>query len=390
MNVALVIERMDPARGGRERSTAQIARALAARGHDVDVLCQSGVELDELSSDGPDGGTVTCRPLGRRGATYPRRLERFVADVRRATADGAYGVVHATLPIPGADVYQPRGGTVPAQAAASLRRRCLPARAIARATKPLNRRRAAMRRLEAQVMADPRVACLAVSRMVAREMREHYGRRENVHVVYNAVDAPNADDPRRSDWRQQLRFRLAMAPRDTLFLTVARNLALKGVDRAIEAFTRWLYAAPQRAGRLIVVGGERTERYRRHAGLRDVGRFVGFVEPTETIFRWYAAADVCVLLSWYDPCSRVVLEATRWGIPSITTASNGAGEVLTDGAGIVVDSPRDVRAVAEAMGTLSDRDNRADYEAACRAVAPRLSTERHVDRLIEIYRRGKR
>ncbi|MFW6132634.1 MAG: glycosyltransferase family 4 protein [Planctomycetota bacterium] len=398
MRIALVIERMDPSRGGRERSTMQIARHLAARGHDVDVLCQGDAAAADPAPDA--GGRVVCRPLGRRGLTYARRLAAFVGDVGDAVR-GVYDVVHATLPVPVADIYEPRGGTVPARMAASLRRRCLPARTVARATAGLNSRRRAMSRLEAQVVGDARIACLAVSRMVAREFAEHYGRSENVHVVYNAVDAPSPDDPRRDDWRQEQRFRLGMDRDEVLFLTVATNFALKGVDRTIEAFARWAHAARGRRGRLVIVGREHAEPYARHASLRDVGGRVTFVERTDEVFRWYAAADVCVLLSWYDPCSRVVLEATRWGIPSITTAYNGAAEVLTEGAaspradpsscdgaaGIVVDSPRDVRAAAEAMAELSEPDERARYARAGLSAAPTLSMQRYIDELLGIYER---
>jgi len=42
MKIALIIERMEPSRGGRETSTAQIAQRLAELGHSVTVLCQQG------------------------------------------------------------------------------------------------------------------------------------------------------------------------------------------------------------------------------------------------------------------------------------------------------------------------------------------------------------
>ena len=110
-----------------------------------------------------------------------------------------------------------------------------------------------------------------------------------------------------------------------------------------------------------------------------------FVGPTDEIHQWYAAADACVLLSWYDPCSRVVLEATRWGIPSITTVYNGASEILADGAGIIVGSPKDRRAVAAAMEELADPHRRAMRARACLDVAERLSMDRHVEELLKIY-----
>ncbi|MHC4981646.1 MAG: glycosyltransferase, partial [Planctomycetota bacterium] len=125
--------------------------------------------------------------------------------------------------------------------------------------------------------------------------------------------------------------------------------------------------------------------YERYAGLRDVGRQVAFMAPTRQMLAWYAAADVCILLSWYDPCSRVCLEAARLGVPSITTQYNGAAELLADGAGIVVSSPKDINAVVAAMDKLSDPEARAACSRACARVAERVTIERHVDELLEVY-----
>ena len=380
MRIALVIERMDPARGGREASTAQIAAHLARRGHDVTVICRRGAWRSE---------GVQVQQLGRRGLLRFQRVRNFVADAAEAAARGGFDVVHATLPVPGADVYQPRGGTVPGQIAASRRRRGMLGE-VAAALEPFNRVRGLLGRLERRLVQDPGVWCLPVSEMVAEELREHLGRTENVRVVYNAVDLPAVDARQRADWRQEVRYRLGVGADEPVFITVARNFPLKGVAQAIRAFERWHHAPPGSNGRLIVVGQDSPEGYQRMASLRDVGRLVVFVPPTDEVFRWYAAADVCVLLSWYDPCSRVVLEAARWGIPSITTAYNGAAEILADGGGIVVPSPRDIRAVADAMAELADPQARAARSRACLAVADRLAMDRHVDELLAVYQQVKR
>jgi len=377
MKIAIVIERMDVSRGGRETSTAQIAAGLAKRGHHVTVICQRASWRCE---------GVRVRELGRRGLTRSGRMANFVADAQRAIEGQGFEIVHAMLPLPGANVYQLRGGTVPAQAAANIRRRTLAGKLAARVFAPLNTHRRNMAAMERAVVGSPDVLCLPVSQMVADELAGHYGRSENVRVIYNAVDLPDVSDEQRADWRQELRFRMGLRQGDVVFLSVATNFELKGVAELIEAFSRWYARVRGRvSARLVVVGRERVEGYQRHAGLREVGSEVLFVPPSDDIFRWYAAADVCVLLSWYDPCSRVVLEATRWGIPSITTRQNGAAEVLSDGAGIVVDSPRDAGAIVAAMDELADPQRRSERGQACLRVADRLGMDRHVDELLSAY-----
>ncbi len=378
MKVALIIERMDPAGGGRESSTAQIAAELADRGCEVSVICQQA----NWARDG-----VEIVALGKRGLTRTATLRHFIADVQTALDAGQWDIAHAMLPVPGANVYQPRGGTVPAQITASQRRRSPMGALLSSIFEPANRRRALMSHLERQVVADESVTCLAVSSMVAGEFEEYYQRSSGVRVVYNAVAMPEIDDEQRADWRQKLRFTLGVTQDDPVFITVAKNFALKGVNEAIIAFAEWIDRRGHSINaKLVVIGQKNFEGYQRIAGMRQAGAKVVFIPPTDEVFRYYAAADACVLLSWYDPCSRVVLEAARWGIPSITTAYNGASEVLEGGAGIVVSSPRDRPAVMAAYEDMCDPVWRGVRVELCRGLDATLAIGRHVDELLDVYR----
>ena len=377
MKIALVIERFDSSRGGREKSTAQVAAALARRGHDVTVFCQS-------CQDACEG--VRILPLKARGMDRAARVDSFARLVCGAAAEGGFDIVHTTLPMPGANVYQPRGGLIEAQAAASLRRRSGLHRAAATLAQPLNRLRLRMRRLERKLVADPNVLCLAVSEMVAREFMNYYARSERVRVVYNAVDVPDVSGEQRRAWRDECRGRVGVAPGGPVFLTVATNFVLKGVAEAISAFARWYHSPAGVPGaKLVAVGGRKVAPFRGLARRRRVAKQVVFVEPTAEVFGWYAAADAVLLLSWYDPCSRVVLEATRWGIPSVTTVYNGAAEALAHGAGLVVSSPLDSAGVVAALTELADADRRRERSRACLDVADRLGMDRHVDELLAAY-----
>lgn len=382
MRIALVIERLDVHRGGRETSTAQIATDLARRGHDVTVVCQSG----SWKADG-----VSVRHLGTRGLGRAAKMRHFVAAAQDHIRGGGYDIVHAMFALPGANVFQPRGGTVRAQLETSMRRRTVLGAGLVYLTQPLNRCRWEMVGWERQVVADPNVLCLALSQMVAREFSHYYGRTEGVRVIYNGVEAPDWPAGEAARWRQELRAKIGAADDETVFLTVATNFVVKGVAQAIECFARWYHARGDRPrGRLVIVGRELAENYHRHAALRDVGPVVVFVPPTPEIFRWHAASDVCMLLSWYDTCSRVLLEAMLLGNPCITTAYNGAGELLGQGPGLVVPSPRSKREIVAAMEELADPARRAAYTEACRRMAGWLSMSRHVDELLTAYAEVKR
>jgi UDP-glucose:(heptosyl)LPS alpha-1,3-glucosyltransferase len=378
MKVALVIERFDPSRGGREVSTAQIAEGLARRGQDVTVFCMEA---------GAGGQGFRTRELKCWGLDRATRLASFARSVRGASRDGGFDIVHATLPIPAANVFQPRGGLVGAQEAASLRRRRGLRRFLTQLAQPLNPHHRKMLSMERKLVADPGVLCLAVSEMVAREFMNYYARSENVRVIFNAVNLPDVSNEQRRTWRQELREKVGVGSGSPLFLSVGKDFWRKGVAQAIQAFARWCRCpASSRGARFVAVGRENVASYRRLARKLGVAGQVYFEPQADNIWPWYAAADACVLLSWYDPCSRVVLEATRWAVPSITTVFNGAAEILARGAGLVVSSPDDIDAVVKAMTDIADPDRLAARRQACRDVADELSMDRHVEQLLEAYR----
>ena len=102
-------------------------------------------------------------------------------------------------------------------------------------------------------------------------------------------------------------------------------------------------------------------------GVADRTHFLSFRKDVPSIMR---ACDLFVFPSWYDPFGLVVTEALACGLPVITTAATGAGELLTTDCGTVVQDPADVPAIAAAMKDwLSDPEKRAAAAPTCRAIA---------------------
>ncbi len=372
MRIALVIEKMDSARGGRERSVAEISAELARRGHDVTILCQEG-ESDITG--------VKVLPLGSPGLSRAGKPAKFAEAVLDIVQREKYDIVHATLPVPAANVYQPRGGTIDGQLAGKSRRFCQTGRTIRRAGLLFNPKRRCELRLEKQLLADPAVMCLGISQMVVEEFAAYYGRRENVRLVYSGVEVPQVNEQVRETWRAQRRQQWGIGEKTVVFLTVAHNFALKGVVETINAF------ADSASGdaRLVIVGGSEAGAYRRLAERLGASERIVFEGTVENIFELYSAADAVVLLSWQDACSRVVLEAIRWSVPSLTTRFNGAAELLAHGAGVVVESPRDRAGIITGMAKLSDPKKHRQMVNACLEAADFAANKRQVDELEKIY-----
>ena len=73
----------------------------------------------------------------------------------------------------------------------------------------------------------------------------------------------------------------------------------------------------------------------------------------------YAAADIFILPTIYDPFSNACLEALACGLPVITTRGNGFSEIIEHEVhGSIVDSGNDLKALRDAILFWSDTDRR--------------------------------
>jgi UDP-glucose:(heptosyl)LPS alpha-1,3-glucosyltransferase len=98
------------------------------------------------------------------------------------------------------------------------------------------------------------------------------------------------------------------------------------------------------------------------------------------------AADLFVLPTIYDPFSNACLEAMASGLPVITTAANGAAEVIEEGrSGAVVSDPRDAQGLADRMADFLDPARREERRSAARAAAGAFPVGRHVEQVMAVY-----
>jgi UDP-glucose:(heptosyl)LPS alpha-1,3-glucosyltransferase len=81
-----------------------------------------------------------------------------------------------------------------------------------------------------------------------------------------------------------------------------------------------------------------------------------------------------------------VLESLAMGVPVISTVFNGACEIMENGRhGIVLTDPGDVPALAAAMSTLLDANQRSAMATACLELRAKLSYDTHLNSLQAIY-----
>lgn len=380
MRIALIIERIEGWRGGAETSTIQFAQRAAARGCEITlVTCTRG-------EPPPGTSLLTIRaPTALRGT----RTAQFARRAAEAVRDGEFDLVHAITPVASADVYEPRGGSVPETIRRNVAlRRTRIGRAAKRLTAGLNWKYRVLLRLERTLLAnDPPPVVVALSHYVAAQYREHYGLDESrIRVIFNGVEPDRATPAQRAADDNDIRQKYDLARGESLVLCVAHNFRLKGVARLIEAASLLPPDVRARA-RFVIVGRDDPLRYVSLAHALGVGDRILFAGATQRIAAFYHAADMLVHPTYYDPCSRVVLEALASGVPVITTRCNGAAEIMTEGRdGFILESPDDVRGLADRIARLLDAGTRAAVAEAAKATGAHVGMDRHAEQVVALYR----
>jgi UDP-glucose:(heptosyl)LPS alpha-1,3-glucosyltransferase len=376
----LIILHANPARGGAERYTVDLAGALRERGHGVSVVASTfdgEAHADDVR-------------LAVSGVTRAGRYANFIERLREHLDEAKYDIVHAMLPVPRCDVYHPHAGiAVEAVATGHLKHESRLTRALAKAGTRLNQRRQRFAEVERGLLTGgrpPVVLCL--SEYIKGVVRLHYDLPPaKLATLFNAVDLHKFDPIARPESGDEVRKRLGISSDRVVALMIAQDFARKGLKEAIEALGQ--SKDPRLV--LVAVGKEDAGTYRRLAQREGVADRTIFAGPTTDPYAFYRAADFFVLPTRHDPCSLVVLEALAMGLPVISTVFNGACEIMTDGReGYVLKDPADLRALSEAMGRLMNTDMRAAMSRACLELRPVLSYEKHIERLLGIYEESAR
>jgi UDP-glucose:(heptosyl)LPS alpha-1,3-glucosyltransferase len=101
--------------------------------------------------------------------------------------------------------------------------------------------------------------------------------------------------------------------------------------------------------------------------------------------RVYAAVDIFILPTIYDPFSNACLEALACGLPVITTRDNGFSEIIEDGVhGSIVDCANDIVGLRDAVRFWSDPARRAVVRSTNMQRAAQFDISKSVARALEI------
>ena len=223
---------------------------------------------------------------------------------------------------------------------------------------------------------------IAVSRLIARNLNDAYGRSDRVSVIYHGVDLERFSPSNRATYRGALRRDLGIPDSALVALWVGdlRKGAITAIDAIADA-TGW---------RLHFVSRTAPDRYIEHAAQRGVSDRVSFSPHSSRIEEYYAASDAFLFPSAYDAFGMVVTEAMASGIPVLVSRAAGASELVEDGvSGHVLESPHDGAEAARHLNAWSaDRSVLARQGDAARAAVQPYTWDAIAEQTLAVYERA--
>jgi glycosyltransferase involved in cell wall biosynthesis len=349
MRLLHVVPTYLPARryGGPIVAVHGLCRALAARGHEVEVYTTS-----------IDGPTDTAVPYDRPVILDGVKVRYFASRrLRRLSyAPSLMQSLHGE--IAGADVVHLHSAFLwPTWRAARLSHQCripyiISPRGMLVKTLIASRNRlikSAWIALIERSNLEQASAIHATSAIEAEEIRKFGWRLPSIAVVPNGVDAIEAEARRDAPAADIA----ALAGQQPLVLFFGRLAQVKGLDRLLRAF------ALTRRGTLAVVGND----YEGLAtGLSEMARQLKIDDRVRIVPRtitdadkecMFAAARVFVLPSYSESFGNVVLEAMQRGLPVIVTPEVGAAEAVRESSGGLI-AGGDAQSLSAAIDRLTE------------------------------------
>lgn len=348
--------------GGAERHVADLALALARRGHSVEVACSvSGALSEPLREAG-----VPVRPLARRLAK--RRVEPAYAwRLGRLVRKRGFDLVHA-------HIY---ASAVAAAMATASDRALLVVTEHSEASWQGRRARLISGRTIRRARRVIAVSSVIRDRLVERDGVQP-GR---VTVIPNAVASPADESP---GLPVKLPAKLREGPMVGLF---ARLQPEKGVGNFIEAASR--VAERVQDARFVVVGdGPLREELRALAGrlgVRDRVHFLGFRSDARSLM---ALMNVIAVPSLTEGSPLVTLEAMAAGIPVVASEVGGIPDQIRHGREGLLVPPDDAASLGDALVELLVDPGRATSlgEAGRSRATSEIHHETMVCRVENVYR----
>jgi UDP-glucose:(heptosyl)LPS alpha-1,3-glucosyltransferase len=221
---------------------------------------------------------------------------------------------------------------------------------------------------------------IAVSKQTQGEIERFYYRREGITAIHHGVDLERFHPENKERYFASTRREWGVGLDEKVCLFVGN--VQKGALKAIEAM------AATEAFSLVIVTRSDTARERQRIAELGLENRVKIRPATDKIETAFAAADVFLFPTIYEPYGMVISEAMASGVCVVTSKLAGAAELITDGEdGVLLDDPGNVAEIAGKLNSLASTHTRcADIGSRSRRTIEYFSWDKAAERHAEVYR----
>ena len=353
--------------GGAERYLKRLARGVIEAGHEIQLIA---------SNDWPEDQW----PFGLIRRLSAESVIGFADELEQIRPQLHCDALFSLERVWSCDIY--RAGDGVHRAWLERRRKFeIPLKQFVRAA---NRKHRDLLELEESLFAHRKAGRVIVaSEMVRHEILDLYGYPgDKIEITRNGVPIDKFRfDP---ELRETAREHLKLKPDQIALLFAGSGWERKGLLFAIQAMA----LCKNRKMRLLVAGrgNERLYKTTRLRFWREEP--VQFLGEVADLVHVYAAADIFILPTIYDPFSNACLEALACGLPIITTRTNGFSEIIEHTVhGSIVDHAGNLIGLRDAIRFWSDPSRRAAARSANIERASQFDISKNVQQTLDILTR---
>ncbi len=232
---------------------------------------------------------------------------------------------------------------------------------------------------------------IAISKSIKNEVLHYYHLPEDrVNVIYNGVNTEDFTPDNRSKYFEEIRERHNIDKNEIVLVFAGNPFVRKGLKYTIEALPQ----LKTKDYKLLIIGGDDPNKKPyveiiNKLGLVDKVIWIGI---TSEIKKYFAASDIFVLPTRYEPFGIVIAEAMASGLPAVTSKLAGAAELIEDGKdGLHIQTPTDSDEIAKKLNYLIQNDDvRKEIGKKARKKAEFCTWENAAKQMLEVFEKASK
>jgi UDP-glucose:(heptosyl)LPS alpha-1,3-glucosyltransferase len=188
---------------------------------------------------------------------------------------------------------------------------------------------------------------ISVSNGVKNEILDNYKVPESkIITLPNGVDINKFNPSNIDKYRKEIRKQYGFCDNDSVMIFPAHQFERKGLEFVLKA----MHKINNPALRLLIVGRDSSSVHKSMANFLEVDKQLVFTGETAVIERLYAASDLMIFPTIYEPFGMVITEAMATGLPVIVSKIAGAAELMTDRKdGLLLKDFSDINEIADGI-----------------------------------------